>query len=343
MHQIIKSVILFFYLIGFIIVCAFAQKEKNLTVGLWEPYLDSNISFVNKYKNPNEIKDNKDNDGNNIVDDINGAFFNNEGKMVGLPNKLNDDVSAENKEHGYAVTSILTKGLDNITICQVGFMPTTMRLTATGILILNIEDRIKHLPLEINYNDEFVQQSIAYFKEKKVKIVNMSFGNSASIFLENNTNLGNTPEVAKENAFKWMQRFKNSFIKGFETAPEILFIVAAGNDGELMDSVLDTPASAGLSNVLCVGALNRLGKIASFSNFGKEVDVYASGEGIPIKMPDGKVQYLDGTSLSVPLVTNVAIKLLQQNLLLSGANLKIALLKELKKKRYKNNFLVVDR
>ncbi|RZK06341.1 MAG: hypothetical protein EOO43_21825, partial [Flavobacterium sp.] len=58
----------------------------------------------------------------------------------------------------------------------------------------------------------------------------MSFGNSALIFAENNQNLGYNDTERLKAAQEWMRHFQQAFDNAFKGAPEILFIVAAGND-----------------------------------------------------------------------------------------------------------------
>ncbi|MBK7884751.1 MAG: S8 family serine peptidase [Chitinophagaceae bacterium] len=169
-----------------------------------------------------------------------------------------------------------------------------------------------------------------YFIKQKVRIVNMSFGTSASIFAENNLNLGNTLDERKEVAKVWMENFVQSFKKAFEAAPYILFVIASGNDGEDMDSAYDVPGLVDLPNVVCVGALNHQCAPADFTNTGKRIDVYALGD---IKLLDetNSLQHYLGTSIAVPRVTNAAAKILQKNKKLSAEKLKKILIHDYNK------------
>ena len=128
-----------------------------------------------------------------------------------------------------------------------------------------------------------------------------------------------------------MNIFLQSFENAFLASPGILFIVAAGNDGENMDTAYDVPGLVDLPNVICVGALNQQCQPAEFSNTGKRIDVWALGDEITIKTKDGYKKNYSGTSLAVPIITNAAIKILQKNKNLSAAAVKKILIEQYNK------------
>ena len=88
----------------------------------------------------------------------------------------------------------------------------------------------------------------------------------------------------------------------------MLFVAAAGNSGQDLDSVSrpSIPASFDLPNILSVAAVDNTGQLASFSNYGEaSVDVSAPGVSIASLIPDYGVNeagyyYLDGTSMASP-------------------------------------------
>jgi subtilisin family serine protease len=72
--------------------------------------------------------------------------------------------------------------------------------------------------------------------------------------------------------------------------PKTLFVVAAGNDGFSNDALPHYPCNYGappddLPNVICVAATDQNDKLASFSNFGRSVDLAAPGVSIPSTWP----------------------------------------------------------
>jgi hypothetical protein len=74
--------------------------------------------------------------------------------------------------------------------------------------------------------------------------------------------------------------------------PEIVLVVAAGNDGS------DRPFwPAAYDWTTAVGALTRGGDYrTAWTNYGHWVDVYASGENVVVPFPNGTYEYLDGTT-----------------------------------------------
>lgn len=78
--------------------------------------------------------------------------------------------------------------------------------------------------------------------------------------------------------------------------------VAAGNDNR--DACNFSPSSA--SWVMAVGATTSYDNRASFSNWGKCVDINAPGYGIWSTVPGGGAQKYSGTSMATPYVSGVA-------------------------------------
>ncbi len=96
-------------------------------------------------------------------------------------------------------------------------------------------------------------------------------------------------------------------IKRAEKA-DILFVAAAGNDGADNDVYPLYPASYTNNNIISVTALDKMGHISVFANFGKKsVDIAAPGEEIISTIPwfDGEAAYGfdSGSSMAAPFVT----------------------------------------
>lgn len=91
------------------------------------------------------------------------------------------------------------------------------------------------------------------------------------------------------------------------SAPETLFVFAAGNDGTNNDKFPTSPANIKAHNAITVAAMMDLNQIASFSNYGKRtVDVAAPGVAIESAAPGNKYITISGTSQAAPHVANVA-------------------------------------
>ncbi len=80
-----------------------------------------------------------------------------------------------------------------------------------------------------------------------------------------------------------------------------VIVASSGNDGKR--KTIDYPAR--FPQVVSVGATTRLGKIAPFSNRGKQIDIYAPGERVYSSWLNGKYNELSGTSMATAHVSGV--------------------------------------
>ena len=87
---------------------------------------------------------------------------------------------------------------------------------------------------------------------------------------------------------------------------DILFVCSAGNAGHSIDNAPVYPASYGLGNVITVGAINHLGQLSRFSNYGEAVDVAAPGANIYTTAPNNEYEFISGTSFAAAYVTGTA-------------------------------------
>lgn len=93
--------------------------------------------------------------------------------------------------------------------------------------------------------------------------------------------------------------------------PDTLFVVAAGNSNRDIVEYGDVPAALSLPNLLTVGAVDRYGDWATFTNSNPErVEVFDWGVEVPSLIPNGQTIPLSGTSMASPNVANLATKIL---------------------------------
>jgi subtilisin family serine protease len=143
---------------------------------------------------------------------------------------------------------------------------------------------------------------LQYAVHQGAKIVNCSFGSSSK-----SSALQDAVEYAKEN--------------------DVLLVVAAGNDGESLESHPEYPASYTDANIIAVAATTATDALADFSDYGsKSVDLAAPGEGIYSTYPTSSYRYLDGTSMAAPFVTGAAAMLRAKDPSLTYAQLRSTLL-----------------
>jgi hypothetical protein len=142
---------------------------------------------------------------------------------------------------------------------------------------------------------------IAYAVKQGAKIINCSFGSSSK-----SKSLQDEVDYAKK--------------KG------ALLVVAAGNDGNDIDSKPSYPASFSEGNILTVAATTSLNQLASFSNYGHtDVDLGAPGSNILSTYINSQYKTLSGTSMAAPYVAATAAMLRSKDGDLSYSDLKSAI------------------
>ena len=156
------------------------------------------------------------------------------------------------------------------------------------------------------------QAYVDFFKKNKVRVVNMSWGGSVKggeSSLES-CGIGKTTEERQKLARTYFEIEKKALIKAFSSAPEILFITAAGNSNSDSSFGEFIPSSIVLPNLLTVGAVDKAGDEAPFTSYGPTVKVHANGYQVESYLPGGSKVALSGTSMASPNVANLAAKIL---------------------------------
>lgn len=195
----------------------------------------------------------------------------------------NNDVMGGNPSHGTHVSGIIAASRNN------------------DIGVNGVADNVKIMTIRAvpdgDEHDKDIANAIRYAVDNGALVVNMSFGKSFS------------PQK------KWVDdavRYAES--KG------VLLVHAAGNDAKNIDvednfpnARYDNNPSTNASNWITVGASGPTTEelTASFSNFGKEVDVFSPGVEIYSTLPGGN-QYgnQQGTSMASPVTAGIAALIL---------------------------------
>ncbi|MBV9768243.1 MAG: S8 family serine peptidase [Bryobacterales bacterium] len=160
-----------------------------------------------------------------------------------------------------------------------------------------------------------VQDYVNFFKMNKVRVVNMSWGGSVKDYEDGleKCGIGKDIQERKTSAREFFDIEKNALEKAMLSAPEILFVAAAGNsngDSTFQEAI---PAALSVPNLLTVGAVDKAGDEASFTSYGPTVAVDANGYEVESYIPGGDRLKMSGTSMASPNVANLAAKILVVN------------------------------
>ncbi len=160
-----------------------------------------------------------------------------------------------------------------------------------------------------------MRETVDYLRKASARVVNMSWGGGArgfEIALEMN-GAGGTPEERKALARRMYVLVRDGLFGAMKDAPEVLFVVAAGNSDNDVGFDEMYPSGLDLPNILTVGAVDHAGDETSFTSHGAGVEVHANGYEVDSYIPGGDREKYSGTSMAAPNVTNLAAKLFAIN------------------------------
>jgi len=156
------------------------------------------------------------------------------------------------------------------------------------------------------------QATVDFLKKHGARVVNMSWGGNVKGVEEDleKCGLGKTAEERAATARAYFEVTKDALTRAFASAPDVLFVTAAGNSDQDATFVEDIPAGIVLPNLLTVGAVDRAGDEASFTSYGPTVVAHANGYQVESVIPGGEKLAESGTSMASPQVANLAAKML---------------------------------
>ncbi|MBN1542007.1 S8 family serine peptidase [candidate division KSB1 bacterium] len=326
---------------------------QPIVVGIWDSGVDAQVFPNRMFVNQRERNDGVDNDGNGFVDDIHGIAFDlQEMKNTDLLFPISADqrkrlpfVKQDIKGLLDLVAAVdswqsaqLKKKISEMVPEQVrpfqeelGLFSVYVHGTHVAgiaardnpfvrILVARVtfDYRAVPMPLTLELAEKAAknyQEVVRYFQQSGVRVVNMSWGLS---FKEIESNLqangiGANPDERRRLAREIFNVYRDGLYQALQSAPEILFVTAAGNldsditFNEVIPSVFDLP------NILTVAAVDQAGDATSFTSFGASVDIAANGYEVEGPIPGGELLAFSGTSMAAPQVTNLAAKLLALN------------------------------
>ena len=176
-----------------------------------------------------------------------------------------------------------------------------------------------------------IESIAAYVRANHVRVINASLGFSVDYLedaLRHQPDLYATDDAVRARAAAIQARRKENWAWIFAQCPETLFVVAAGNSNRDILEYDDVPASIDAPNVLVVGAVDKWGNWATFTNSNPErVRLFDLGVEVDSVIPSGAHVPLSGTSMASPNVANLAAKLISVDPALTPARVR-ALLEE---------------
>lgn len=234
--------------------------------------------------------------------------------------------------HGTHVGGISAKMSADAKILGVKLIPTEVKLpgqkentvtftTGSKVVSVRVEDKgLKDTLLKAAIGQLAKQQSViygeigAYINGHKADVMNGSFGTG---YEQMHGVIGQLYETIfkKPATAEALKAYTDHFFKVaieeakvfLKTAPNTLFVFAAGNDGSNNDVVPTSPTNVVGENKISVAATLGEQALATFSNYGEQnVEVAAPGVGIISTIPQDGYLAVSGTSQAAPFVAGVA-------------------------------------
>jgi subtilisin family serine protease len=338
---------------GRLVTLSEADKGTPVVAAIWDSGVDVSLFSDRLWTNPGEVVNGKDDDKNGFVDDVHGIAFDLKSDPTPeLLHPLTDLQSDKELVTSHIKglldlqanvdspeASTLKKYIASLKSDQVKPFFEDLQLFSNyshGTHVAGItadgNPFVRLLPVRITFDFREIPQitpsveqsekeakaareSVAYMHKAGARVCNMSWGNSRKSVetgLEQK-GVGKTPEERAAVARQLFKIQRDALEQAIRSAPEILFIAAAGNDDN--DNQFDEfiPSGLDLPNLITVGAVDQSGKPTDFTTFGKNVSLYANGFEVESYIPGGKKMKFSGTSMAAPNTTNLAAKLIAVN------------------------------
>ncbi len=330
-----------------------ARGTKPVVVGVWDLGTNTELFKKQLFKNRSERANGKDDDGNGQVDDIGGLvdetdntklLFEPDPKVLEeykpfLRGIMDLRAGIANSEAAQKVLALMrgvsnAQELDRLEQALDAISEWAHGTHVAGILLRGVpkaqlavfrsawagEARPYHhrgpTDDELAAERKNMDAVAAFINRHKVRVVNASLGFSqeyleAELRYEKDKYQDDAAVRARAKAVLGKRRENWSSV--FDACPNTLFVVSAGNSNQDVVEYGVVPAGIQRDNLLVVGAVDRWGNWASFTNSGEGVKVFEFGVEVPSLIPSGETVPLSGTSMASPNAANLAAKIFSVN------------------------------
>ncbi|MBX3379409.1 MAG: S8 family serine peptidase [Phycisphaeraceae bacterium] len=343
------------------VVLAPTDKATPVVIGIWDSGVDVSLFSGQLWVNSAERMDGKDDDNDGFVDDVNGIAYDmnwkpTSGLLISI-DEMNSPlalVETHTKGAGDSQAGVQSPEADAFRTYVKGLKADEVQgfiedlglygnyshgthvsgIATEGnpfarIFGVRLTFDFKSVP-RYTWTEEFASaaaksfaETVAAMRKAGVRVVNMSWGlGREDIEKELEVKgVGATKEERAALSREYFQILSDAMTAAMKSAPEILFVPAAGNSDNDNKFAELIPSGIELPNVLTIGAIDSSGKPTSFTTFGKGVTIYANGFEVESYVPGGKRFKYSGTSMAAPNVTNLVGKMVAVNPKLTTAEI----------------------